>query len=105
MGILVNLIYEGLTTLNCCRETDIIGSASPPASLCKNAKLLEEGTGTNLKLLNIDETQSAEKCGMLYIKAITVTSIFLLCITLYYIFIILITFFSKITFFRSWDIN
>ncbi|XP_054790438.1 DNA polymerase zeta catalytic subunit isoform X2 [Prosopis cineraria] len=45
------------------RETDIIGSASPPASLCKDAKLHEEGTEANLRLLTVDEMQSSEIIG------------------------------------------
>ncbi|GAU11518.1 hypothetical protein TSUD_345080 [Trifolium subterraneum] len=74
---LVQNCSEAETTLFCTplekelRETDIIGSASPPASLCENAKLLEEGTATCLNL-KIGEMQSAEKIGMLDIKAIRV---------------------------------
>ncbi|PNY14969.1 DNA polymerase zeta catalytic subunit-like protein, partial [Trifolium pratense] len=71
----IQLCSEAETTLFCTplekelRETDIIGSASPPASLCENAKLPEEGTATSLNLLKIGEMQSAEKIGMLDIKA------------------------------------
>ncbi|KOM52857.1 hypothetical protein LR48_Vigan09g151600 [Vigna angularis] len=45
------------------RETDIIGSASPPATLCKNAKLQTEGTDANLEMLTMDEIQSTEMIG------------------------------------------
>nr|KYP71224.1 DNA polymerase zeta catalytic subunit [Cajanus cajan] len=55
--------------LNCCRETDIIGSLSPPASLCKNAKLHEEGNDTSLEMLTMDEIRSSEMIGTLDIKA------------------------------------
>ncbi|KAI9084793.1 hypothetical protein K1719_033199 [Acacia pycnantha] len=51
------------------RETDIIGSASPPASMCKDAKLHEEGTEANLRLLTFDETQPSEIIGTQGIKA------------------------------------
>ncbi|KAJ1380912.1 Ribonuclease H-like superfamily [Sesbania bispinosa] len=67
---LIELCSEAETSLLCTpserefRETDIIGSASPPASLCEKAKLLEEGTDTGLKLLTIDEMQTSEKIGM-----------------------------------------
>lgn len=85
--------------LKCCRETDIIGSASPPASLCENAKLLEEGTDTSLKLLKIGQMQSAEKIEMLDIKAIAFSSIFL-CISTHFRYNSYL-FFNSITFFRS----
>ncbi|CAI8615458.1 unnamed protein product [Vicia faba] len=71
---LLQLRSEAETTLFCTplekelRETDIIGSASPPPSLCKNAKLLKEGTDTSPKLLKIGEMQSAGNIGMLDIK-------------------------------------
>ncbi|CAK8544655.1 unnamed protein product [Lathyrus sativus] len=71
---LIQLCSEAETTLFCTplekelRETDIIGSASPPASLCKNAKPLKEGTDTSPKLLKIGEMQSAGNIGMLDIK-------------------------------------
>ncbi|KAK7284351.1 hypothetical protein RJT34_19096 [Clitoria ternatea] len=62
------------------RETDIIGSASPPASLCENAKLHEEGTETSLNLLTMDEIQSSEMIGMLDIQALTFSIFFRQCI-------------------------
>ncbi|XP_058738566.1 DNA polymerase zeta catalytic subunit isoform X2 [Vicia villosa] len=71
---LIQLCSEAETTLFCTplekelREIDIIGSASPPASLCKYAKLLKEGTDTSPKLLKIGEMQSAGNIGMLDIK-------------------------------------
>nr|XP_012569554.1 DNA polymerase zeta catalytic subunit [Cicer arietinum] len=71
---LIEFCTEAETTLFCTpfekepRETDIIGSATPPSSLCENTKLLEEGTDTRLKLMKIGEMQSAEKIGMLDIK-------------------------------------
>ncbi|XP_017436158.1 DNA polymerase zeta catalytic subunit isoform X3 [Vigna angularis] len=52
------------------RETDIIGSASPPATLCKNAKLQTEGTDANLEMLTMDEIQSTEMIGSVDIKAV-----------------------------------
>lgn len=87
--------------LKCYRETDIIGSASPPASLCENAKLLEEGTDTSLKLLKIGQMESAEKIEMLDIKAIALSSIFPLCISRHfrynsYLFFNSITFRSRV---------
>ncbi|KAK4282799.1 hypothetical protein QN277_014132 [Acacia crassicarpa] len=51
------------------RETDIIGSASPPASMCKDSKLHEEGTEADLRLLTVDETQPSEIIGTQGIKA------------------------------------
>ncbi|KAG5044295.1 hypothetical protein JHK87_008210 [Glycine soja] len=54
----IELCSEAETSLFCTfsakelRETDIIGSASPPASLCKNAKLHEEGTDANLEMFS-----------------------------------------------------
>ncbi|TKY61502.1 DNA polymerase zeta catalytic subunit [Spatholobus suberectus] len=72
---IIELCSEAETSLFCTpsgkelRETDIIGSASPPASLCKNAKLHEEGTDTNLEMLTVDEIQSSEMIGTLDIQA------------------------------------
>ncbi|KAK7258870.1 hypothetical protein RIF29_24458 [Crotalaria pallida] len=51
------------------RETDIIGSATPPCSLSEDAKLNEEGVGTNLKLLTVDEMQPSELIGALDVEA------------------------------------
>ncbi|XP_057439387.1 DNA polymerase zeta catalytic subunit isoform X3 [Lotus japonicus] len=70
---LFELCSEAETSLFCTpsdkfRETDIIGSASPPASLCKNAKFREEGIDSSLKLLTVDEMQSSEKIGTLDVK-------------------------------------
>ncbi|KAH1071525.1 hypothetical protein GYH30_008183 [Glycine max] len=71
----IELCSEAETSLFCTfsakelRETDIIGSASPPASLCKNAKLHEEGTDANLEMLTMDEIPSSEMIGTLDIKA------------------------------------
>lgn len=64
--------------LNCRRETDIIGSASPPCSLCEDAKLHEEGKGTDLNLSTVDEMQSSEMIGVLDMKAVTFSMIFFL---------------------------
>lgn len=61
---------EALKPLNCFSETDIIGSASPPATLCKNAKFQTEGTDANLEMLTMDEIQSTEIIGSVDIKAI-----------------------------------
>ncbi|KAL2345686.1 hypothetical protein Fmac_006971 [Flemingia macrophylla] len=55
--------------LSCCRETDIIGSLSPGASSCENVKLHVEGTDTNLEMLTMDEIRSSEMIGSLDIKA------------------------------------
>ncbi|KAK7337781.1 hypothetical protein VNO77_18368 [Canavalia gladiata] len=71
---LIELCSEVETSLFCTpvekelRETDIIGSASPPASLCRITKLHEEGTDSSLKLSNMDEIQSSEMVGTLDIK-------------------------------------
>jgi len=61
---------EALKPLNCFRETDIIGSASPPATLCKNATLQTEGIDANLEMLTMDEIQSTEIIGSVDIKAV-----------------------------------
>ncbi|XP_027350096.1 DNA polymerase zeta catalytic subunit-like isoform X2 [Abrus precatorius] len=71
---LIHMCSEAETSFFCTpekelRETDIIGSASPPASLCENAKFHEEGTDLNPKLLTLGEMQSSEIIGMLDIKA------------------------------------
>ncbi|CAJ1960854.1 unnamed protein product [Sphenostylis stenocarpa] len=73
---IIELCSEAETSLFCTpsgqerRETDIIGSASPPATLCKNAKLHEEGgTDANLEMLTMDEIQSSEMIGRMDIKA------------------------------------
>ncbi|XP_068495573.1 DNA polymerase zeta catalytic subunit isoform X2 [Phaseolus vulgaris] len=71
----IELCSEAETSLFCTppgkewSETDIIGSASPPATLCKNAKFQKEGTDANLEMLTMGEIQSTEMIGSMDIKA------------------------------------